>query len=142
MRKLDEFLPEYSPRFISELLYDHVLNGGEVRRTVGDQIQAAFRAKLGLLQPGEIRDGRSNLGLSQAEFAARLRLSEESQSRWESGALLQPRHADTLIRLYFASPRTRRLLDTVGTSPDFGRAVCYDEISGVDARYVGDFGAG
>lgn len=93
----------------------------------GDQIQAAFRAKLGLLQPGEIREGRSKLGLSQAEFAARLRLNEESLSRWETGALLQPRHADTLIRLYFASPRLRGYLDTVGASPDFGRSVCYDE---------------
>ncbi|HQU44529.1 MAG TPA: hypothetical protein PK867_17035 [Pirellulales bacterium] len=91
------------------------------------QIERAFRATLGLLQPEEIREGRKELGLSQMEFAGKLRFAEESVSRWETGALVQSRHADTLIRLYFASPLLRQLLDQVGESPDFGRSVCYGE---------------
>lgn len=93
----------------------------------GDQIERAFRATLGLLQPEEIRNGREELGLNQKEFAAKLRIAEESLSRWESGALVQPRQADTLIRLYFVSPSSRRVFDVVGQSPDFGRVVRYEE---------------
>ncbi|HVA50852.1 MAG TPA: type II TA system antitoxin MqsA family protein [Pirellulales bacterium] len=93
----------------------------------GDQIGKAFRATLGLLQPEEIREGRKTLGLSKQEFAGKLRFAEESVSRWETGALVQSRHADTLIRLYFASPLLRQLLDEVGESPDFGRPVCYEQ---------------
>ena len=93
----------------------------------GDRIAAAFRAVLGLVRPEELREGRKALGLSQKEFAAKLRFAEESVSRWETGALIQSRHADTLIRLYFASPEFRRLLDTANDSPDFGRTVNLDE---------------
>ncbi|HVA50851.1 MAG TPA: hypothetical protein VNH11_31195 [Pirellulales bacterium] len=37
LRKLDEFLPDYSPQFVSELLYEHAASGGEVHRKNEDR---------------------------------------------------------------------------------------------------------
>jgi DNA-binding transcriptional regulator YiaG len=73
----------------------------------GHQINRALRQQLGLLQPEQIRAGRTQLGLSQREFAARLAVAEESVSRWETGAQVQSRVVDRQIRLFFALPEVR-----------------------------------
>jgi len=88
----------------------------------GGRISAAFRAKLGLLHPDQIRAGRKALGLTQEEFASHLGVAEESISRWETGVMVQSRVVDRQIRLYFQLPAIRTLLGARET-PDFGTAV-------------------
>jgi DNA-binding transcriptional regulator YiaG len=74
------------------------------------QISAALRAKLGLLTPKEIRARVTALGLTQKAFAARLGVASETVSRWVSGALIQTRAMDNLMRVFFDIPRVREVL--------------------------------
>lgn len=87
-------------------------NCGEVvfDNHAGHQINGALRRQLGLLQPEQIRAGRTQLGLNQRDFAAQLGAAEESVSRWETGAQVQSRGFDRQIRLFFALPDARSLL--------------------------------
>jgi putative zinc finger/helix-turn-helix YgiT family protein len=78
-------------------------------------LSSAFRAKLKLLQPETIREGRKRLSLNQREFAELLGVAEESVSRWETGAQMQSRVVDKIMRAYFASPEARRVLDAART---------------------------
>ena len=78
------------------------------------QIQEALRAKIGLLSPEQIRKWRVQLGLTQRQFAAALGFAHETVSRWESGALIQSRANDKLMRLFFEMPDVREML----THPD------------------------
>jgi putative zinc finger/helix-turn-helix YgiT family protein len=64
-------------------------------------ISRAFREQAGLLAPEEIRRQREALGLTQKELAARLGVAESTLSRWETGAQIQQRSLDNLLRLYF-----------------------------------------
>jgi len=91
------------------------------------KISGAFRGELGLLQPEQIREGRKKLGLSQKELALYLSATEESISRWETGALIQSRIVDRQIRLYFASPVVRKLLKEAAGAPAFGTEVRFEE---------------
>lgn len=74
------------------------------------QIQGALRRQLGLLAPEEIRGWREQLGLTQIAFAEALGIANETVSRWESGALVQSRSSDNLMRLFFGIPAVRRAL--------------------------------
>jgi putative zinc finger/helix-turn-helix YgiT family protein len=74
------------------------------------QISAALRAKLELLAPDEIRTRIESLGLTQKAFAARLGVAPETVSRWASGALIQTRAMDNLMRVFFDIPRVRKVL--------------------------------
>lgn len=77
---------------------------------VDDRIVAVLREKVGLLTPEEIQARRRELGLSQQDLAEHLGVAKESISRWETGALIQSRAMDNLLRLYFESEEVRRLL--------------------------------
>ena len=66
-----------------------------------DRIIAALRAQLGLLEPQEIQGQRSRLGMTQQELAEQLGVAKETISRWETGALIQSRAMDNLLRLVF-----------------------------------------
>ena len=77
---------------------------------VDDRIVAALRAEVGLLSPQEIHKRRTQLELSQQEIAEQLGVAKETIARWESGALIQPRAMDNLLRLYFESQEVRSLL--------------------------------
>ncbi|MEX2561015.1 MAG: type II TA system antitoxin MqsA family protein [Pirellulales bacterium] len=89
----------------------------------GWQIDRALRAKLGLLQPDQIRAGRIELALNQREFAAHLGVAEESISRWETGALIQSRIVDRQIRLLFEFPVVREALRQIELGKPIGERV-------------------
>jgi transcriptional regulator with XRE-family HTH domain len=85
-----------------------------------DQINAAFRACLKLLTPSQIRRGRKQLGLSQGELAEKIGAAEGTISRWETGALVQSRTSDNLLRVYFALAEVRAVLVGEGQDPKLG----------------------
>jgi DNA-binding transcriptional regulator YiaG len=93
----------------------HVLGCGRCGELLFDldadaQISAALRDKLRLLAPDEIRRRIESLGLTQKAFAARLGIAPETLSRWVSGALIQTRAMDNLMRVVFDVPRVREVL--------------------------------
>ncbi|MFI5387173.1 MAG: type II TA system antitoxin MqsA family protein, partial [Fimbriimonadales bacterium] len=63
-----------------------------------DQINNALRAKLRLLTPSQIRTGRKKFCPDQKALAERLGVAKETISRWETGALIQSRAMDNLLR--------------------------------------------
>ena len=85
---------------------------GDQTFTVGDddRIVAALRAQLGVLTPQEMQKRRAELQLSQHEMAEQLGVAKETISRWETGALIQSRAMDNLLRLFFESEEVRMLL--------------------------------
>jgi putative zinc finger/helix-turn-helix YgiT family protein len=84
------------------------------------KISQAFRQEAGLLAPEEIRRQREALGLTQKELAARLGIAESTLSRWETGAQIQQRSLDNLLRLFFELLEVRRRL----SPPAPGRFRC------------------
>jgi putative zinc finger/helix-turn-helix YgiT family protein len=78
-----------------------------------DAINAALREQLGLLSPAEIRACRKSLSLTQKQLAAELMCAEESISRWESGAVIQSRSYDRLMRAFFCVPAVRSLFEAL-----------------------------
>ncbi|MBY0232913.1 MAG: type II toxin-antitoxin system MqsA family antitoxin [Gemmataceae bacterium] len=79
-------------------------------REEDEQVNAAVRAALGLMPPDEIRRGREALGLEAGQLAERLGVQARTLEQWERGAILQPRAADRLLRVYFAVPEARAFL--------------------------------
>ena len=69
-----------------------------------------------LLSPSDIKDLRSDLGLTQHEFESLLGVSKPTASRWENGASQQSITANTLMRLIRDVPEVRRYL---GLATDF-----------------------
>jgi putative zinc finger/helix-turn-helix YgiT family protein len=90
---------------------------------VDDQINAALRSYLKLLTPAQIRAAREKLQLTQAELAEKLGVAEATVSRWETGALIQSRAVDNLMRVYFAVPRAREILNGITQDPNLGSEV-------------------
>ena len=66
----------------------------ELQRRVG----AAIREKEGLLQPDEIREVRTSLGLNKAHFERLLGTGPKTVVRWEGGTVFQSKTADRLMR--------------------------------------------
>jgi putative zinc finger/helix-turn-helix YgiT family protein len=87
---------------------------------VDDQINSALRSHLNLLTPARIRAARKNLHLTQLELAEKLGVAEATISRWETGALIQSRAMDNLMRVYFAVPRVREVLNGKAQDPGLG----------------------
>lgn len=79
-----------------------------------DQIQAALREHLNLLSPNDIRVWREKLDLTQRQLGSALGIAHETISRWESGALIQSRANDNLMRLFFGVPLVREVLTDPG----------------------------
>ena len=48
--------------------------------------------------------------MSQQELAEQLGVAKETISRWETGAMIQSRAMDNLLRLFFESEEARTLL--------------------------------
>jgi putative zinc finger/helix-turn-helix YgiT family protein len=68
----------------------------------------ALRQQAGLLTPSQIRQGRERHGLTQKGLAAALKISESTVSRWETGAQIQQRSMDLLLRAFFDLEALRR----------------------------------
>jgi putative zinc finger/helix-turn-helix YgiT family protein len=83
------------------------------------KVTEAFRTHAGLLTPEQIRAFRHGLGLSQEQLAACLKVSNSTVSRWETGAQIQQRAMDALLRTFFQVPEARRFL---GLMPGDGKA--------------------
>jgi len=66
-----------------------------------EKLSEALRTAAGLLSPAEIRQGREEFGLTQKHLAGLLRISEFTLSRWETGAQIQQRSMDALLRILF-----------------------------------------
>lgn len=82
----------------------------------GERVNEALRQAAGLLAPGEIKQRRLALGLTQKDLADRLRIAEATLSRWETGAQIQQRGYDILLRLFFELPAVRDHLALQKTS--------------------------
>jgi len=75
-----------------------------------ERVVDALRRAAGLLKPDEIRTHRHRLELSQKDLAAHLGIAESTLSRWETGAQIQQRGFDGLLRAYFDLPALREYL--------------------------------
>src|SRR5258708_20600902 len=82
-----------------------------------DRFSDALRRAAGVLCPGEIREGRSKLGLTQERMARDLSIAEATLSRWETGAQIQQRAFDKLLRAYFALPEFRKFVAGDAAAP-------------------------
>jgi putative zinc finger/helix-turn-helix YgiT family protein len=72
------------------------------------KISEAFRQQTHLLTPEAIREGREKLGLNQQAFADRLGISVSTLSRWETGAQIQQRSLNRLMKAFFRSALVRK----------------------------------
>jgi putative zinc finger/helix-turn-helix YgiT family protein len=75
-----------------------------------DRVVAALRAQIGLLTPDEIQQRRAALNVTQEEVAEQIGVAKEALLGWETGALIQSRVIDNLMRLFFESEEARGLL--------------------------------
>lgn len=75
-----------------------------------DRLNAALREAAGLLAPSEIRGLRNRFQLTQPQFAERLGIAESTLSRWETGAQIQQRCWDKMLRAYADVPEFRSYL--------------------------------
>jgi len=82
-----------------------------IDEVAGEQIDLAFRAEAGLLTPSQIREGRVKCGFGQQqEFAKCFGISSSTLSRWETGAQVQQRFHDGMLRAFFEVPSLRGYL--------------------------------
>ena len=82
-----------------------------------EEINLALRSHLGLLPPNEIRAGIALCDVNQKEFAQHLGIAAETVSRWLTGASIQTRSLDKLMRLYFTMPNVRVALSNLEAVP-------------------------
>ena len=87
---------------------------------VDERVSEALRSHLHLLTPEQIRKGIEKLGLKQPELANRLGVAAETISRWVTGAIIQSRAMDNLLRLFFALPEVRDVLRGASQDPRLG----------------------
>lgn len=67
-------------------------------------INEAYRERKDLLSPGEIKQIRKMLGLTQEEFQTLLGVGKTTVSRWERGRIVQGKPEDNLMRLLRSHP--------------------------------------
>jgi DNA-binding transcriptional regulator YiaG len=76
-----------------------------------EQIDNAFRQEANLLTPAEIRQGRIDAGFpQQEEFAKCFGVGVSTVSRWETGAQVQQRFHDGMLRAFFEIAELRTFL--------------------------------
>ena len=81
-----------------------------------ERLTGALRAAAGLLEPSVIRARREALGLTQRELAGLLLIAESTLSRWETGAQIQQRVMDRLLRAFFELEPLREYLKSLDSS--------------------------
>jgi DNA-binding transcriptional regulator YiaG len=87
---------------------------------VDDRISEALRSRLRLLTPAQIRKGIEKLGVAEGEVAKRLGVDQDTISRWVNGTLIQSRAMDNFLRVYFAIPEVRAVLQGTKQDPNLG----------------------
>lgn len=97
-----------------------------ITNSVDDRIIQTLRARVGLLTPEQIRNGREALGLKSKELAEKLGVAAETISRWESGGLIQSRAMDNFLRVYFAVPEARAVLRGAEQDRNLGTTITED----------------
>jgi len=109
-----------------EVLFDDVTD---------EQISQELRKHLNLLSPQEIRERLKSLGLTQRAFGERTGIAEETISRWLSGAYIQSRAYDNLMRFSFkdeeAKYQAEHPSDVImesGQLPPWQHAVLYQSV--------------
>ena len=85
-------------------------------RDSSNRVTEALRKAAGLLSPEQIRASRTKLALTQKQLAERLQIGEATLSRWETGAQIQQRAFDQMLKLYFALPEVRNYLEPTAVS--------------------------
>lgn len=88
-----------------------------------EAINRALRDHVGLLHPHEIRANRNALGLTQQQLAERLGWAPETVCRAETGAVIQSRAYDRILRAFFHLPVLRYFYEALRTNPSWGRMV-------------------
>lgn len=88
---------------------DNVMTG-EMAEKHARAVSDEYSRLMGLLPPSEIRALRKSLGLSQREFEKALGVSTPTVSRWETGAVLQAKPVDNLMRLMRDVPEAQRYM--------------------------------
>jgi len=88
-------------RSCGELLFDDAAD---------EQINVALRELLQLLSPEQIRAGRVQLVFDQQQLANDLGTRLETIARCEDGSHIQSKTLDNLLRVYFAVPGARAVL--------------------------------
>ncbi len=73
-------------------------------------ITLAFLVQARLLTGEQIRRDRERLGLTQKQLASAIGIAEATVSRWETGAQIQQRSLDNLLRIFFTFPDVRQAL--------------------------------
>lgn len=117
-KHVGEFTMEYKGGFIS--LTDHVSYlcpscgegfsaGGENAKS--DKAFLDFKRNVdGLLRPSDIRTLRSELELTQAQFAYLLGVGEKTFARYETGKVEQGRAMNSLLKVLRDYPETRQAI--------------------------------
>ncbi len=107
-------------RSCGEVVFDSATN---------DQISQALRDHLRLLSPQEIRQRLTTLGLTQKGFASRLRVAPETVTRWLTGAYIQSRASDQLMRFFFEREEDKVAVpaDSAIAAEELGDIRAYDE---------------
>ena len=120
--RLHRFPVPRSPFPVPRLTIDKCQRCGEEFFTnlADEQIAAALREFLGLLQPHDIRRRLDKLGLTQRSFAARLGVAPETVSRWLNGLCIQTRALDNLMRVFFGLASVRDVLTPDGPTRTLG----------------------
>jgi len=82
-----------------------------IDQEASDQIDLAFRQKAELLTSTQIREGRIQAGFDQQQdFAKCFGVSVHTVSRWETGAQIQQRFHDGILRAFFVNSELREFL--------------------------------
>ena len=105
------------------------------------QISKELRVHLCFLQPEEIRTKLVALGINQSDFAKRIGVAKESVSRWLTGAVIQNRAMDNLMRLFLGMDSVRNVLTENGPREGLGgiengNAVTRLTVSGAQKQWV------
>ena len=66
---------------------------------LSNQANEMYRDRHGLMRPEEIRRIRNSYSVTQQDFEKVIGSGKTTISRWESGAVMQPAVADTLLRV-------------------------------------------
>lgn len=94
-----------------------------VTTEIDEQVNDALRARLHLLTPAQIRVNIGKLGLTQQELAEWLDVAPETVSRWMTGALIQSSRMNKRLRMFFAFPAAREMLQRLDDEPELGMEV-------------------